>query len=56
MAAKPGAAAAWVPGFPTFGQSFSCPAGETYGAELVGTGDVNYVKWLASALVAYIAW
>jgi hypothetical protein len=56
MAAKPGASATWVPGFPTFGQGFPCPAGETYGAELVGAGDVDRIEWLASAPVAYIAW
>jgi hypothetical protein len=56
MAAKPGVPATWVSGFPTFGQSFPCPAGKTYGAELVATGDVEHIEWLASAPVAYIAW
>ncbi|OAL03847.1 hypothetical protein IQ06DRAFT_291509 [Phaeosphaeriaceae sp. SRC1lsM3a] len=56
MAAKPRAPATWVPGFPTFGQSFPCPAGETYGAELVPTGDVDHIEWQASAPVPYIAW
>jgi hypothetical protein len=44
MAAKPNALATRVPGFPTFGQSFSCPAGKTYGAELVATSDVEHIE------------
>jgi hypothetical protein len=55
MADKPGASATWIPGFSTFGQGFPCPAGKTYGAELVGAGDVDRIEWLASAPFVYIA-
>jgi hypothetical protein len=56
MRAQPNAAATWVAGFPTFGQAFPCPAGQTYGSELVGTGDVDHIEWLASTSGAYIKW
>lgn len=56
MRAQPNAAATWVAGLPTFGQSFPCPAGKTYGGELVGTGDVDHIEWLASTSGAYIKW
>lgn len=56
MRAQPNAAATWVAGFPTFGQSFPCPAGQTYGGELVGTGDADHIEWLASTSGAYIKW
>lgn len=55
MAVKPNAPATWVPSFPTFGQGFPCPAGRTYVAELVATGDADNIEWLASVPVAYIA-
>jgi hypothetical protein len=56
MRAQPNAAATWVAGFPTFGQAFPCPAGQTYGGELVGIGDVDHVEWLASTSGPYIQW
>jgi hypothetical protein len=56
MNAKAKAPATWVSGFPTFGQSFPCPAGKTYGSELVGVGSVDQIEWLASAAGAYISW
>jgi hypothetical protein len=56
MTAKSKGEATWVDGFPKFGQAFPCPAGETYGAELVGAGDIDHIQWLASADVAYISY
>jgi hypothetical protein len=56
MRAQPNVAATWVAGFPTFGQAFPCPAKQTYGGELVGTGDVDHIEWLASTSGAYIKW
>jgi hypothetical protein len=46
--------ATWVDGFPTAGQSFPCPSGKTLGAELVGTGDVDDIEWLAGNSGSYI--
>ncbi|KAH6644828.1 hypothetical protein C7974DRAFT_384364 [Boeremia exigua] len=54
MAATVGGSATWVPGFPTFGQSFLCPAGQTFGGELVGTGDADVIEWLAGSTGPYI--
>jgi hypothetical protein len=54
MQAKNGDAATWVDGFPTFGQAFLCPAGQTYGGELVGVGDFDYIQWLAGTDGPYI--
>lgn len=57
MTAKANAPATWVSGFPIFGQSFPCPAGQVYGGELVGVGSVDSIEWLASAAAgAYISW
>ena len=56
MQAKVGGEATWVDGFPTFGQSFLCPAGQTYGGELVGVGDVDWIEWLAGSSGPYIAY
>jgi hypothetical protein len=49
MTAKVGGEAEWVPGFPTFGQGFLCPAGQTYGGELVGVGDNDFIDWFATS-------
>jgi hypothetical protein len=46
--------ATWVNGFPTTGKSFPCPAGQTLGGELVGTGDVDDIEWLAGNSGTYI--
>ncbi|KAH8701334.1 hypothetical protein GQ44DRAFT_55074 [Phaeosphaeriaceae sp. PMI808] len=54
MAAKLGGEATWIAGFPTFGQGFPCPAGETYGGELVGTGDVDHIEWIAGNAGPYV--
>ncbi|CAG5188724.1 uncharacterized protein ALTATR162_LOCUS12017 [Alternaria atra] len=54
MTAKHGGAATWVSGFPTFGQGFPCPAGNTYGGELVGVGDADFIEWVAGTSGAYI--
>lgn len=49
MTAKAGGEAEWVSGFPTFGQGFLCPAGQTYGGELVSVGDNDLIDWLAAS-------
>lgn len=54
MTVKVGGAATWVEGFPTFGQAFPCPAGQTYGGELVGVGDVDLIEWVAGSTGPYI--
>ena len=56
MQAVAGGAATWVEGFPTFGQSFLCPAGQTYGGELVGVSDFDYIQWLARTDGPYITY
>lgn len=56
MSAKMNGEAAWIPGFPGFGQAFPCPAGERYGGELVGAGDADHIEWLANASGPYILW
>lgn len=56
MAAKPRGAAIWSSGALVLGQGFPCPAGETYGAELVGVGDADRVEWLAGTAGPYISW
>jgi hypothetical protein len=48
--------ATWVDGFSTSGKSFPCPAGRTYGGELVGTGDADRIEWLAANAGPYIKW
>ncbi|KAH7396068.1 hypothetical protein BKA64DRAFT_675246 [Cadophora sp. MPI-SDFR-AT-0126] len=45
--------AQWLEGFPTYGKSFPCPSG-TLAGELVGTGDVDDIEWLAGNSGAYI--
>lgn len=49
MTANVDGEAEWVKGFPTFGQGFLCPAGQTYGGELVGVGDNDVIDWLATS-------
>ncbi|OCK86167.1 hypothetical protein K432DRAFT_376974 [Lepidopterella palustris CBS 459.81] len=44
QAIKPGVAT-YVPGFPVVGQGFPCPAGMTFGGELVGAGDNLDIQW-----------
>lgn len=44
ITAQQNSAATWVSGFPTLGQGFPCPAGQTHGGELVGVGNVNFIK------------
>ncbi|RYN15444.1 hypothetical protein AA0113_g12495 [Alternaria arborescens] len=56
MTAQRGGAATWVSGFPTLGQGFPCPAGKTYGGELVGVGDADFIEWLAGTSGASIQW
>ena len=56
MTARKNGAATWVPGFPTLGQGFPCPAGQTYGGELVGVGDADFIEWLAGTAGASIKW
>jgi hypothetical protein len=56
MTARRDGEATWVDGFPTFGKSFPCPAGQTYGGELVGTGDVDHIEWVAANSGPYIKW
>lgn len=56
MTAKPNGAATWLAGFPVFGQGFPCPAGMTYGGELVGAGDVDRIEWSVGASGPYITW
>lgn len=56
MSAKMNGEAAWIPGFPVFGQAFPCPAGERYGGELVGAGDADHIEWLANTSGPYILW
>ncbi|KAH6711914.1 hypothetical protein BKA61DRAFT_611805 [Leptodontidium sp. MPI-SDFR-AT-0119] len=46
--------AKWVEGFPTYGKSFPCPSGQTLAGELVGTGDVDDIEWLAGNSGTYI--
>ncbi|KAM0717746.1 hypothetical protein Q7P37_006078 [Cladosporium fusiforme] len=56
MVAHSDRVAEWLPGFPDLGQSFPCPAGQTYGGELVGVGDADHVEWLAGTSGPYITW
>ncbi|CAN9322583.1 unnamed protein product [Alternaria alternata] len=56
MTAQRGGAATWVSGFPALGQGFPCPAGKTYGGELVGVGDADFIEWLAGTSGASIQW
>lgn len=56
MTARLNGEATWVDGFSTLGKSFPCPAGQTYGGELVGTGDVDYIEWLAANSGPHIKW
>lgn len=56
MTAQRNGAATWVAGFPALDQGFPCPAGKTYGAELVGAGDVDFIEWLAGTSGASIQW
>ena len=56
MTAQTNGAATWVSGFPTLGQGFPCPAGQTHGGELVGVGDADFIEWLAGTSGASIKW
>ncbi|EFQ95950.1 hypothetical protein PTT_04037, partial [Pyrenophora teres f. teres 0-1] len=56
MTVQRGGAATWVSGFPALVQAFPCPAGKTYGGELVGVGDVDSIEWLAGTSGASIQW
>jgi hypothetical protein len=46
--------AQWLDGFPTTGKSFPCPSGQILAGELVGTGDVDDIEWVAGNSGAYI--
>lgn len=39
-----------------FGKTFPCPAGKTYGGELVGYGDVDLVEWKAGEAGPYFTY
>lgn len=54
MTATVDGAATWVAGLPTFGQGFLCPAGQTYGGELVGAGESVLIEWSARFSGPYI--
>jgi Ubiquitin 3 binding protein But2 C-terminal domain len=55
MKANLGGEATWVDGFPQPGKSFPCPAGLKVAGELVGTGDVDDIEWVAgNGVGAYI--
>ncbi|CAG5169204.1 uncharacterized protein ALTATR162_LOCUS7014 [Alternaria atra] len=56
MTVQRSGAATWVSGFPALGQGFPCPAGKTYGGELVGVGDADFIEWFSRTSGASIRW